>query len=59
MKKLLTLLLILFTFFAQAQEKRKSFAINYGTGDGTASPRIFGKLDGGIGGPSEKEEWGS
>lgn len=45
MKKLLMLSIIFFSLFAQAQEKRNSIAINYGTGSGYIGP--LGKVDGG------------
>ena len=45
MKKLFTFLLILFAFFAQAQNREQRIGLNYGIGNGSLF--TFQKMDGG------------
>ena len=53
MKKTLILSLMLFAFFAQAQEKRKTIAVNYGFGAGAVGQGFSSKKDGGGGSSQE------
>ncbi len=45
MKRLLTISIILFSFFAKAQDRKKSISLNYGIGNGSLF--TFTKMDGG------------